>query len=235
MAIPSNASTVVTWGYWVDEVTGLGVKTTAGTPASVTLDPVTLDNSINTSPNLRDVDAQAWIKTRRRTATVNATSGYFAAVLVASNDPDLDTYRGRRVSFYNEAPFTVEVPYDAPIVTVDGNMAAATGLFLGSTVRGLPLTQCARVEDEVEFFVPDFYLNAGQVNNAINLAIATHNSDPTAHPGLVVSGGGGGGGSGTAINQAQLDNAIAGHVASVTPHPVYDSLTLVASFEGALA
>jgi hypothetical protein len=233
MAIPSNASVVVAWGFWVDEITGLGVKTTAGTPATVTLDPVTLDNTINTSPNLRDIDAQAWIKTRRRTATVNATSGYFAAVLVASDDPDLDAYRGRRVSFYNEAPFTVAVPYDAPVVTVDGNMAAATGLSLGSTVRGLPLTQCARVEDEVEFWLPEFYLNAGQVNYAISTAIATHNTDPSAHPGLVVSGGGGGGG-GSGITQAQLDNAVAGHVASTSPHPVYDSLTLVNSFEGAL-
>jgi hypothetical protein len=122
------------------------------------------------------------------------------------------------------------VPYDAPIVTVDGNMAAATGLSLGSTVRGLPLAQLPRVGDEVQFWVPDSYLNAGQVTNAISAAIAVHNSDPTAHHGLVVSGGGGSGG----IDQATLDNAIAGHVADTTPHPVYDSLALVTSFEGAL-
>lgn len=232
MAIPNNASVIVTWGYWVDEITGLGVKTTANAPASVTLDPVTLADSTSSSPNLRDIDAQAWIKTRRRSATVNATSGYFAVLLVASNDPDLDLYRGRRVTFYNEPAFTVAVPYDAPSVVVDGNMAAATGLNLGSTVRGLPLTQLPRIEDEVEFFVPDFYLNAGQVTNAINSAVAAHNADPAAHSGYV---GGGGGGTPSGITQAQLDNAIAGHSGSATPHPVYDTLTLVTAFEGALS
>lgn len=231
MAIPANASVIVTWGYWVDEITGLGVKNAANAPASVTLDPITLSDSINPTPNLRDIDAQAWIKTRRRTATVNATSGYFAVLLVASNDPDLDLYRGRRVTFYNESPFTVAVPYDAPTVVVDGNMAAATGLSLGSTVRGVPLTQLPRIEDEVEFYVPDFYLNAGQVSNAIRTAIAAHNVDPAAHPGYI---GGGGGGTPNGITQAQLDNAIAGHVGSSTPHPVYDSLALVTAFEGAL-
>lgn len=233
MAIPSNAAVIVTWGYWIDELTGVGMKTTANAPATVTLDPVALDGTISVSPNLRDINAQAWIKTRRRTATVNATSGYFAALLVASDDPDLDAYPGRRVTFYNEAPFTVAVPYNAPTITVDGNMAAATGLSLGSTARGMPLASLPRVESEVDFYVPDAYFNAGQTLNAINAAIAAHNSDPAAHPGLVVSGGGGGGTS-SGVTQSQLDNAIAGHVADTTPHPVYDSLTLVTSFEGAL-
>jgi hypothetical protein len=232
VGLPGNASVVVTWGYWVDEVTGLGMKTTANAAASVTLDPVALDGTINDSPNLRDTNAQTWVKTRRRTATVNATSGYFAVQLVASDDPDLDAYAGRRVTFYNEAPFTVAVPYNAPTVTVDGNMAAATGLSLGSTVRGMPLASLPRVESEVDFYVPDAYFNAGQTLNAISAAIAVHNADPAAHPGLVVSGSGGGSSNG--ITQSQLDNAIAGHVASNAPHPVYDSLTLVASFEGAL-
>lgn len=232
MPIPNNASVIVTWGYWIDEITGLGVRNAANVAASVTLDPVTLANTVTSTPNLRDIDAQAWIKTRRRTATVNTVSGYFAVLLVASNDPDLDLYRGRRVTFYNEPAFTVAVPHDAPSVVVDGNMAAATGLNLGSTVRGLPLTQLPRIEDEVEFFVPDFYLNAGQVTNAINSAISAHNADPAAHPGYL---GGGGGGTPSGITQTQLDNAIAGHENDVTPHPAYDSLTLLTAFEGALA
>lgn len=229
MPIPSNANVIVTWGFWVDEVTGNGMRTVANAPASVTLDPVALDGSTSTPPNLRDITAQTYIKTRRRTATVNTTSGYFAVQLVASNDPDLDAYPGRRVTFYNEPPFTVGVPYDAPIVTVDGNMAAATGLNLGSTVRALPLTQLPRVSDEVDFFIPDFYLNDGQVRGLVNAAITAHNADPAAHPGLAPGGGGGGG-----ITQTQLDNAVAGHVGSATPHPIYDNLTLVTAFETGL-
>lgn len=229
MAIPGNASVVVVWGYWVDEVTGLGVKQPNGSPATISFTPVRLDGSVNTSPNLRDIDAQAWVKTRTRTAAVNAATGYFAALLVANNDPDLDAYAGRRVSFLGEEPFTVAVPHDAPVITVDGNMSDRTGLPLGTPVRGLPLTLLPRVGSEIDFWVEDAYLNAGQVTNAIAAAVAAHNSDPTAHLGLVGGGGGGGG-----LTQTELDNAIAGHANSATPHPVYDALTLVTAFEGGL-
>lgn len=137
MALPNNADIVVVWGYWFDEATRAGV---AGT---VTFDPVPLNG--DTEPNVRDFTEHGWIKTRPQVAVPDPDSGFFAVQVVASNDPDLDAYGGRRVTFSGETPFVIEVPYNAPTVTVSAEMAAATGLLEGDVVRGIPLVDAAVV------------------------------------------------------------------------------------------
>lgn len=144
MALPTNADIVVAWGYWFDEATGLGVKVFGDQPGTITFDPVSLsDVSTAVTPNVRDLSAHAWIKTRQRVAVVDPDTGYFAVQLVASNDPDLDAYGGRRITFSGEPSFLVEIPHNAPTTVVDAAMSAQTGLAQGSSVRALPLTELA--------------------------------------------------------------------------------------------
>lgn len=177
MALPPNADVIVTWGYWLDEATGLGVLV-QGDPATITFDPVLIEPEASTrTPNVRDPAAKSWIKTRQRVATVDPATGYFAVLLVASNDPDLDAYGGREVVFQGEASFVVEVPYNAPEITVDAELAGATGLELGATVRGLPLIELALIVDPPPQPVYA-YLTASQTLAALD----AHDTDPAAHP-----------------------------------------------------
>src|SRR5438128_5074320 len=106
MALPNTADVIVFFGYWFDEVTQTGVKANNNQPATVTFDPVPLSGVTSTrTPNLRDLVSQAWVKTRQRVAIVDDTTGYFAVKALSSNDPDLDAYGGRKVTFLGEDPF----------------------------------------------------------------------------------------------------------------------------------
>lgn len=167
MSLPGNADVVVVRGYWWDEITGKGVRSKNGTnPASVTFEPVTLANP-SATPNLRDVSSRGYIKTRSRTATVDSETGYFATLLVANNDPDLDAYAGRRVTFLGEAPFLIEVPYNAPTVTVDADMASATGLVPGAPVKALWLSDAAVISNPLPPN-PSSYLTSAQTLSLIS-------------------------------------------------------------------
>lgn len=160
MSLPSNADLVVVRGYWWDEITGAGVRGVGNSDATVTFDPVPFANP-NVTPNLRDVGSRGYIKTRPKVATVDATTGYFAAIVLSSDDPDLDAYAGRQVTFLGEPPFTIAVPYNAPTVTVDAPMAAATGLTLNSTVKAIWLSD-APVTGNPPPTPPTSYLDSAQ-------------------------------------------------------------------------
>jgi hypothetical protein len=205
VALPSNVGVVVVHGFWLDETTGHGVRRSDGHPATVTFEPVSLTGDPDT-PNVRDSGAHTHIKTRTRVARVDPDTGYYAAILVASDDPDIDPYGGRRVTFSEEDPFVVEVPYNAPPATVDALMAAATGLAQGSTVAALPLVQAALLELPAPA-PPIAYLTSTQVLSTVVTAIEAHDDDPQAHPALralINSSGGGGGGGPTSYHHEQV-------------------------------
>jgi hypothetical protein len=214
MALPTNADVVVVRGFWIDEVTGQGVKApgTGNNPATITFDPVPLSGAPSTiTPNLRDATASAYVKTRQRVAPVDLTTGYFATLLVATDDPDLDAYGGRRVTMLGETPFIIEVPYDAATTTVDAAMAAATGLTQGSSVKAIWLVDAA-VIGSVPPQPTSSYLTSAQTLSTIATAIETHDEDPAAHADiraqLVAAGGsGGGGGGGTQVSVDGVDVA----------------------------
>lgn len=182
MSLPSEMDIVVVHGFWLDELTGLGVKQGNNLPSTIMFDPVPLLGSNATkTPNLRDLTSNAYLKTRTRVATVDPQTGYFAALLVASNDPDLDAYGGRRVTLLGEDPFIIEVPYNAPLTTVDAAMAAKTGLPLNSSVKAIWLTD-ATVIGNPPPQPPTSYLTSAQTLSTIATAIETHDDDTSAHP-----------------------------------------------------
>lgn len=177
MALPTNADVIVVRGYWWDEATGQGVN------AAITFDPVPLSGSSTVTPNLRDLTASGFVKTRSRVATPDAATGYFAAFMVSSNDPDLDAYAGRRVTFSGEPPFVVEVPHDASTTTVDSPMATATGLTEGSTVKAVWLADAALITTPTP--APSInYLTSSQTLSNIVDAVEAHDEDTGAHPDL---------------------------------------------------
>jgi hypothetical protein len=181
MALPTNADVIVVHGYWLDELTGAGVKQVNGLPATIMFDPVPLlgANAAKT-PNLRDLTSNAHLKTRTRVASVDPVTGYYAAQLVASNDPDLDAYSGRKVTFLGEDPFTIEVPYNAPTVTVSAEMAAKTGLTQGSSVKAIWLPNASVTT--IPTPTPSVnYLSSSQTLANIASGIETHDEDPDAH------------------------------------------------------
>lgn len=182
MALPTNADVVVVRGYWLDEITGEGVRAPNGDPATVKFDPVPL-TATTVTPNLRDPATAGFIKTRQRVATVEPTSGYFAALLVASDDPDLDAYGGRRVTMLNEPSFDIEVPYDAPTVTVDIEMSGALGLELGSETKAIWLVDAALAVTPAPQ-PPVNYLTSVQTLSTVAAGVEAHNGDLTAHPDL---------------------------------------------------
>jgi hypothetical protein len=166
VSLPGDADVVVVRGYWWDEVTGAGVKASNGNPATVKFDPVSLSGA-SVTPNLRDVGSRGHIKTRTKTATVDATTGYFAALLVANDDPDLDAYGGRRVTFQGEPPFVIQVPYNAASVTVDAPMATATGLTVGATTKAVWLSDAAVIGNPLPA-PPTAYLTSAQTLSLIS-------------------------------------------------------------------
>jgi hypothetical protein len=181
VALPGNAEVVVVRGFWWDEATQSGVRQASGQPATVTFTPVPLDGQpVTDTPNLRDLAVSGFLKTRSRIAVVDRATGYFATQLVASNDPDLDAYAGRLVTFLGEPSFTVEVPYNAPTVTVDAAMAAAVGLLPGSSVKAVWLSDAALVATPPPP-APINYLSSSETLSNIASGIDAHDGDPTSH------------------------------------------------------
>jgi hypothetical protein len=184
VSLPGNADVIVVRGYWIDELTGVGVRQDNGRPATVMFDPVPLlGGSATKTPNLRDLASNTHLKTRTRVASVDSETGYFATLLVASNDPDLDAYGGRRVTLLGEDPFVIEVPYNALSTTVDVAMAAKTGLVLGSTVKAIWLTD-ATVVGAPPPQPPTSYLTSVQTLSTIAAAVENHDDDGSAHADL---------------------------------------------------
>jgi hypothetical protein len=216
MALPTNADVVVVRGYWWDEATGKGVTSANGSAAVIKFDPVPLLGGGSGTPNIRDVTTPGHIKLRSRSATVDPVTGYFAALLVANNDPDLDAYGGRKVSFPGETPFLIEVPYNAPTMVVDSKTATATGLTLGSAVKAIWLSDATLLETPVGG-APQGFMTSAQVMTAINngvvSAVAAHDTSPSAHADIR-----------DVIAEAATTaaTALATHVIAPTPHPAYD-------------
>jgi hypothetical protein len=179
--LPTNADVIVVHGYWLDELTGVGVKQTNGHPATITFEPVPmLGADTARTPNLRDLTFNTHLKTRTRVATVDPATGYYATLLVASNDPDLDAYGGRRVTFLGEDPFLIEVPYSAPTVTVSAEMAAKTGLAQGSSVKAVWLPDVSVATNPPP--TPSVnYLTSSQTLANIASGVEAHDEDPDAH------------------------------------------------------
>jgi hypothetical protein len=181
VALPSDADIVAVRGYWWDEITGQGVKGANGQPAVITFDPVQiLGVSGSGTPNVRDAPSTGHIKTRRRQAVVDPVTGYFCTLLLSNNDPDLDAYGGRKVSFPGERPFLIEVPYNAPFVQVDAAMSAAIGRPVGSQVRAIWLTDASLLENPAPG-APSGYMTAEQtlaaISNGIAASIKSHHHE----------------------------------------------------------
>lgn len=131
MAAISDAEQVVIHGYWRDELGG-------GVQGTITLDPVLAPGQTGATPNLKDLTGFAHIRTRQKVAVPDSVTGYYAALALASDDPDVSAYGGRRVTFTGYDPYVVAVPYNAPLVTVDAKMATAIPtLTVGQMVRAL--------------------------------------------------------------------------------------------------
>jgi hypothetical protein len=216
MALPTNADVVVVRGYWWDEATGKGVTAANGSPAVIKFDPVALLGGPSGTPNIRDLPSTGHIKLRQRTATVDPVTGYFSTLLVANNDPDLDAYGGRKVTFPGEAPFLIEVPYNAPTMVVDPATATGTGLTPGSTARAIWLSEATLLETPVGG-APQGFMTSAQVMTAINngvvSAVSAHDISPSAHTDIR-----------DVIAEAATTaaTALSTHVVNLTPHPAYD-------------
>lgn len=199
MALPANADVVVVRGFWLDEVTGQGVRLPNSTAsATITFTPIPLDALTPgaVTPNLRDLTTSGWIKTRPRVATVHPTTGYFAALMVATNDPDLDAYGGRHVEFAGEDPFVIEVPYNAPTVTADQQMVDALtsvmpDLEVGDQVKAVWLTAASLLTTPAPT-PPNTYLTSAQTLETIAGGLEAHDEDPDAHPDIRALVGDGG-------------------------------------------
>jgi hypothetical protein len=184
MALPNNADVVVVHGYWLDETSGRGVRQENGRPALITFEPVPLaGQSVTRTPNLRDTTASTFVKTRVRTAAVDSDTGYFAIIVVSSNDPDLDAYAGRKVTMGDEEPFTIQVPYNSLLTTVSQQMADKTGLTLNTQVRAIWLLDAALVTMPPPV-PPINYLTSVQTLSTLASGIVVHNGDLTSHPDL---------------------------------------------------
>lgn len=191
MAVPTNADVVVVRGFWIDEATGQGVRAANNSAATITFDPVPLGGATPTiTPNLRDTAFSSYVKTRQRVAAVDQATGYFAALLVASNDPDLDAYGGRKVTMLGETPFVIEVPYNASTITVDAATANVTGLEQGSTAKAIWLVDAALVTTPAPT-PTNSYLTSAQTLSTIATGIEAHDEDPAAHADIRALLGGG--------------------------------------------
>lgn len=189
MALPTSADLVMVRGYWWDETSGGGVNGT------ITFDPIPFAGAA--TPNLLDQSAYGHIKTRQQVATPDPVSGFFAVLLVANDDPDLDPFAGWRVTYAGENAYTIVVPYNAPVVTVDvAAHAALPSLPVNSQVKALWLSSVATGGTPAPS-PPSAYLNQTQTLAAIAAGIDAHDADPGAHPAIraLITGGGGGPGS----------------------------------------
>lgn len=107
--LPDNVDIVRVRGYWFDQDGGGSGKTITFVPAV---------------SNLTDAAAFSYIKTEAVTVTPNASTAYFFADLIASNDPDL-TPSAWTVTLQGQPPFTIGVDYNASVQDVGGfNMKA---------------------------------------------------------------------------------------------------------------
>lgn len=210
MPLSSNADIIVVRGFWLDEVTGQGVRTpNSPGPGTVTFTPLALNTLTGSSktPNLRDLTFSAFIKTRQRVATVHQETGYFATLMVASNDPDLDSYGGRLVQFSGEDPFVIQVPHNAPLVSADQNMVSALqplipGIQVGDEIRAVWLTAASLVTTPVPT-PPVTYLTAEQTLETVASGMEAHDGSGSAHPDIRASIAG-------LASTAQLDAVSAG-------------------------
>lgn len=245
MSLPANASVVVVRGFWLDETTGQGVRLpNSSASGTVTFTPLPLNSLLpgTKTPNLRDLEASGFIKTRPRVATANPVTGYFATLMVANDDPDLDAYGGRLVQFSGEDPFVIAVPHNAPFVSADTQMVEALSstlpeLEVGDQVRAVWLTAASLITTPVPT-PPVTYLTAEQTLETVESGVEAHAENTSAHPDIRelieqldtgATGGAGGVLSGTYPNpgfavdmatQAELNS----HVTSPAPHPTYDDL-----------
>lgn len=105
--LPANVNLVRVRGYWLDQVTGVGVDKT------ITFTPSTTD--------LTDMGAFTYIETDTIEVTPDDTTGYFFADLIATNDPDLTGFAWT-VTRLGLTPVTFEVPYDAPTIDIGGGV-----------------------------------------------------------------------------------------------------------------
>lgn len=197
MPLPSDADVIVVRGFWLDEVTGQGVRTpNSPGPGTVTFTPLALNSLTATqrTPNLRDLTTSGWIKTRSRVATVHTVTGYFATLMVSNNDPDLDAYGGRLVQFVGEEAFVIEVPHNAPTVSADQQMVDALtnelpDLDVGDQIKAVWLTAASLVTTPVPS-PPVTYLTAGQTLETVVSGIEAHDDAPGAHGGRLIPTGG---------------------------------------------
>lgn len=105
--LPDNVNLVRVRGYWLDQITGVGVDKT------ITFTPSTTD--------LTDMGAFTYIETDAITVTPDDTSGYFFADLIATDDPDLTPFAWT-VTRLGLTPVTFDVPFDADIVDVGSGL-----------------------------------------------------------------------------------------------------------------
>lgn len=105
--LPDNVNLVRVRGYWLDQITGVGVNKT------ITFTPSTTD--------LTDMGAFTYIETDTVTVTPDDDTGYFFADLIATDDPDLTPFAWT-VTRLGLTPVTFDVPFDADIVDVGSGL-----------------------------------------------------------------------------------------------------------------
>jgi hypothetical protein len=104
--LPDNVDLVRVRGFWFDQDGGGSGKTVTFVP---------------TVSNLTDAAAFSYIKTETVTVTVDPSTAYFFADLIASNDPDL-TPSAWTVTLQGQTPFTIGVDYNATVQDVGGGL-----------------------------------------------------------------------------------------------------------------
>lgn len=173
MTYPANANAVVLRGFWWDEHTHQAATGTNGQQLTITFTPVPLSGS--TAPNLTDLAATGYIKTKARTVTPHPVTGFFAIELIPNDDPDLEPFAGWRVTLQGEQPFTITVTQEAPTVTADQALVDALPgrvppLLVGDSVQAMWITEAALVTTPPPE-PPESYLTADQTYAAITSAV----------------------------------------------------------------
>lgn len=162
----ANATLVVVRGYWRDADYGSGIDET------ITFTPMPLSGS--RAPNVRDLTEYAWLRTKPVEVTPDPDNGFWAVRLLANNDPDLDGFAGWQVRLGQEEPFTIEVPYNATVVTADAALAEALPeIAVGDTLPAMWLVEAAVISNPPPQ-PPAAYLTQSQTLSAIASAIAAY-------------------------------------------------------------